>query len=336
VRRRLLLAFERAERETDLARQQELLTFVIVGGGPTGVELAGQIGELARTTLPSDYRSADTGSARILLVELADRVLPTFPIRLSRHAGRALERLGVTLLLGSKIVDVRPDGVAIEHATGDRRSVQSRTVVWAAGVVGAELAESLAAATGAALERGRRVAVGPDLTVRGHPEIFAIGDMAQVHDPAGSPVALPGVAPVAMQEGRYAAQAIQDRLRGIVRHPPFKYRDKGELATIGRAKAVAVIGRVELGGLPAWLAWLVVHLFYLVGLQNRLVVLVRWAFSYVTRTGGVRLVVPEPMSHPERSTPCPSPSDAETSHPSPHSAGIPSGSSSSSTSAWAS
>jgi NADH:quinone reductase (non-electrogenic) len=160
--------------------------------------------------------------------------------------------------------------------------------------------------------------------VAGHPEIMAIGDMAQVHDAAGAPVALPGLAPVAMQQGRYAALAIQDRLLCPGRSQPFRYRDMGDLATIGRAKAVAVIARVQLSGLLAWLVWLVVHLFYVVGVQNRLVVLVRWAFSYVTRSGGVRLVAPDPMSPRERSSPWPSPSDAETSRRSPHSAGTPS------------
>jgi NADH dehydrogenase len=336
VRRRIATAFEAAELEPDPERRAAWLTFVIVGAGPTGVELAGQIGELARATLRQEFRAVDTGSARILLVELVERVLPSFPARVSRQAGSALERLGVTLLLGSRIVDVAADGVTLEQASGERRSEQARTVVWAAGVVGAELAEALATAAGAELDRGRRVAVGPDLTIRGHREIMAIGDMAQVHDAAGSPVALPGLAPVAMQQGRYAAQAIRDRLRGAPRSPPFRYVDKGDLATIGRAKAVAVIGRVQLSGVIAWLTWLVVHLFYLVGLQNRLVVLVRWAFSYVTRSGGVRLVAPDPISPTERSTACPSPSDAATSRPSPHSAGTPSGSSSSSTSAWGS
>jgi NADH dehydrogenase len=336
VRRRIATAFEAAELEPDPERRAAWLTFVVVGAGPTGVELAGQIGELAREALRRDFRNADTARARILLVELAERVLPGFPPRLSRQAGRALERLGVTPLLESRIVDVAPDGVALEPAAGERRSVQARTVIWAAGVVGAELARTLGAAAGAAIDRGGRVAVGPDLTVGGHREIMAIGDMASVHDSAGSPLALPGLAPVAMQQGRYAAQAITERLRGAPAPPPFHYRDKGDLATIGRAKAVAQIGRLQLSGMPAWLAWLLVHLFYLVGLQNRLVVLVRWAFSYATRSGGVRLVAPDPQSSTERSLSCPSPSDAATSHPGPRSAGTPSASSSSSTSAWAS
>jgi NADH dehydrogenase len=327
VRRRIATAFEAAELEPDPERRAEWLTFVIVGAGPTGVELAGQIGELARATVRRDFRHADTASARILLVELADRVLPSFPVRLSRRAGRALEALGVTLWLGSQIVDITPDGViAVKEIDRERRSVRARTVMWAAGVVGAEAGTTLAGATGARLDRGARIAVGPDLTVAGHPEIMAIGDMALVHDSAGAPVPLPGVAPVAMQQGRYAARVIRDRLLALGRAQPFRYRNKGDLATIGRAKAVAVIARVQLSGLLAWLVWLVVHLFYLVGLQNRLVVLIRWAFSYFTRSGAVRLVAPDPSSPPERSTPWPSPSDAATSRRSPHSAGAPSAS----------
>jgi NADH dehydrogenase len=335
VRRRIAMAFEAAELEPDPERRAAWLTFVVVGAGPTGVELAGQIGELARTTLRRDFRAVDTGRARILLVERADRVLPSFPARLSRAAARALEQLGVTPLLGSRLLDIVPDGVSLEPADHRRDTLPARTVVWAAGVAGAELAETLAAASGAGLERGRRVAVRTDLTVTGHPEIFVIGDMAQLHDTTGKLVPLPGLAPVAMQQGRYVAQVISDRLRHAPRPRPFRYRDKGDLATIGRAKAVGVIGRhVQVSGLPAWLTWLLVHLFYLVGLQNRLVVLVRWAFSYVTRRGGVRLVAPDPSSPTERSRSWPSPSAAATSHPSPHSAGTPSRSSSSSASAW--
>jgi NADH dehydrogenase len=294
VRRRIATAFEAAELESDPDRRAAWLTFVVAGAGPTGVELAGHVGELARTTLRRDFRDVDTAAARVLLVELAERVLPSFPPRLSRRAGEALERLGVALLVRSRVVDVAPDGVTLEHAGGERRRVEARTVVWAAGVVGVELAETLATAAGAGIARGRRVAVGPDLTVGGHPEIMAIGDMAQVHDAGGRPLALPGLAPVAMQQGRYAARVIRDRLLGAPEPPPFRYLDKGDIATIGRAKAVAVIRRTQLTGLPAWLVWLVVHLFYLVGLQNRLVVLVRWAFSYVTHSGGVRLVAPDP------------------------------------------
>jgi NADH:ubiquinone reductase (H+-translocating) len=278
VRRRIASAFEAAE--LDPEHREGWLTFVVVGGGPTGVELAGQIAELARESLRRDYRGIDTGAARIVLVERNDRLLADFAPSLSARTARDLQRLGVSLVLGAGIVDVDSDCVTLE----DGRTFSARTVVWAAGVVAADLAATLADVTGAELARGGRIAVGPDLTVAGHPEIMALGDMAQVHDARGVPVPLPGIAPVAMQQGRYAAE----RVRGA--RGPFRYRDKGKLATIGRAKAVADLGRVRLSGLPAWLMWLGVHLFYLIGLQNRLVVMVRWTFSYLTRAGGERLV----------------------------------------------
>jgi NADH:ubiquinone reductase (H+-translocating) len=288
VRRRILTAFEAAEVEPDAARRAAWLTFVVVGGGPTGVELAGQIAEIARDTLRRDFRTIDTRAARILLVEVADRVLPGFPPRLSARAARALERLGVSPLVGRKVVGIDEESVTIA-AAGEGERVPARTVIWAAGVVASELATALAAETGAELDRAGRVAVGPDLTLPAHPEVLAIGDMVQVHDVRGHPVPLPGLAPVAMQQGRHAARAIHDRLRG--KEPPsFRYRDKGNLATIGRASAVADIKGLQLSGLLAWLTWLFVHLFYLIGLQNRLLVFIRWTFSFVTRGRGARLI----------------------------------------------
>jgi NADH dehydrogenase len=288
VRRRILLAFEAAEVEEDAARRSAWLTFVVVGGGPTGVELAGQIGEIARETLRRDFRSIDPGSARILLVETADRVLPQFPPRLSVRAAESLERLGVTPLVGRTVVGIDGESVTI-GGEGEDEIVPARTVVWAAGVVASELAAALARESGTALDRAGRLAVGPDLTVPGHPEVIALGDMVQVLDAEGRPVELPGLAPVAMQQGRYAARAIRERLRG--RTPaPFRYRDKGNLATIGRAKAVADVKGLQLSGLLAWLTWLFVHLFYLIGLQNRLLVFIRWTFSFVTRGRGARLI----------------------------------------------
>jgi len=289
VRRRILTAFEAAEVEPDAERRAAWLTFVVVGGGPTGVELAGQIAEIARDTLRRDFRTIDTRAARILLVEVADRVLPGFPPRLSARAARALERLGVSPLVGRKVVGIDAESVTIAAAAGEGERVPARTVIWAAGVVASELATALAAETGAELDRAGRVAVGPDLTLPAHPEVLAIGDMVQVHDAHGNPVPLPGLAPVAMQQGRHAARAIHDRLRG--KEPPsFRYRDKGNLATIGRASAVADIKGLQLSGLPAWLTWLFVHLFYLIGLQNRLLVFIRWTFSFVTRGRGARLI----------------------------------------------
>jgi NADH:ubiquinone reductase (H+-translocating) len=289
VRRRILTAFEAAEVEPDPDRRSAWLTFVVVGAGPTGVELAGQIAEIARDTLRRDFRTIDTRAARIVLVEMAARVLPLFPIRLSTRAARALEGLGVTPLLGRKVVMIDEESVTISAGNEESERLPARTVVWAAGVVASELAAALAAESGAELDRAGRVAVGPDLTLPGHPEVMALGDMVQVHDAEGRPVPLPGLAPVAMQQGRYAARAIRHRVHG--KQPtPFRYRDKGNLATIGRAKAVADIKGLQLSGLLAWLTWLFVHLFYLIGLQNRLLVFIRWTFSFITRGRGSRLI----------------------------------------------
>jgi NADH dehydrogenase len=289
VRRRILTAFERAELEPDPARREAWLTFVVVGAGPTGVELAGQIAEIARDTLRSDFRAIDTSAARILLVEIADRVLTGFPPRLSAKAARQLEELGVTPRTGHEVIDVEGDAVTLADASGATERIAARTVVWAAGVVASPLAARLAEEAGARLDRAGRIAVGPDLTLRGHPEVFALGDMVVVHDAAGNAAPLPGVAPVAIQQGRYAADAIRARLDGRA-VAPFRYRDKGNLATIGRAKAVADVKGLQLSGLVAWVTWLVVHLFYLVGFQNRALVLMRWAFSFVTRGRGARLI----------------------------------------------
>lgn len=298
VRRRILTAFEAAEVEADPDRRAAWLTFVVVGAGPTGVELAGQIGEMARDTLRRDFRSIDTRSARIVLVEMADRVLPGFPPGLSARAGRALERLGVTPLVGRKVVEIDRGSVTIGSNGGGTEQLPARTVVWAAGVVASELAASLAAGSGAELDRAGRVAVGPDLTLPGHSEVIVIGDMVSVHDRAGDVVPLPGLAPVAMQQGRYAARAVRTRLGGA-EPPPFRYRDKGNLATIGRAKAVADIKGLHLSGFLAWATWLFIHLFYLIGLQNRLLVFIRWVFSFVTRGRGTRLITAQAVTAPE-------------------------------------
>ncbi len=293
VRRRILRAFEAAEYEADADRRAAWLTFVVVGGGPTGVEMAGQIGEIARDTLRRDFRSVDTRSARILLVEMADRLLQDFPPRLSDRAARSLEQLGVTPLTGHRVVGIDGHSVSVAAADGEPDVVPARTVIWAAGVVASELAALLAAESGAELDRAGRVAVGPDLTLPGHPEVIALGDMVRVHDADGHVVPFPGLAPVAMQQGRYAARAIRDRLRG--REPrPFHYRDKGNLATIGRKRAVADIKGLQLSGPLAWLTWLFVHLFYLIGFQNRLLVFIRWTVSFVTHGRGARLITGMP------------------------------------------
>jgi NADH dehydrogenase len=295
VRRRILGAFEAADSEQDPARRAAWLTFVIVGAGPTGVELAGQIGEIARHSLRKDFRDVDTGDARILLVETADRVLPPFPPRLSERAGRALERLGVTLLTSHTVVDIEAASLTLTDGNGVTEQIASRTVIWAAGVVASELATRLDEATGSGVDRAGRIAVGPDLTLPGHPEVIALGDMALVHDADGKAIPLPGVAPVAMQQGRYAARAIRDRLEQ--RQPkPFRYRDKGNLATIGRAKAVADIKGLQLSGFIAWFTWLFVHLFYLIGLQNRLIVFIRWTWSFASHGRGARLITTQAIT----------------------------------------
>jgi NADH:ubiquinone reductase (H+-translocating) len=289
IRSRILSAFEAAEVEPDDERRRSWLTFVVVGGGPTGVEMAGQIAELAREGLRRDFRSVDTRAARVLLVETVDRVLPSFPPSLSHKAERALETLGVTPLLGHTVVDVRPDSVSIRSAAGTTEDVPAHTIIWAAGVTASPLATALATAAGAQIDRAGRLAVTPELTVPGHPEVFAIGDMITVLQSDGPSLSFPGVSPVAMQQGRHVARAIRRRLRGRSKGP-FRYFNKGDLATIGRLNAVADLRGIRLSGFLGWLIWLVVHLYYLVGFQNRLLVVTRWTFSFITRGRGARLI----------------------------------------------
>ena len=289
VRSRLLAAFEAAEAEPAAAARAAWLTFVVVGGGATGVEMAGQIAELARDTLRRDFRTIDPRRARILLVEAADRVLTSFPPSLSAKAERSLQRLGVTVLTGRAVIGIDAAGVTIDGRDGGAERIASRAIVWAAGVSASGLAGRLADLTGAERDGAGRVIVESDLTLPGHPEVFAIGDMVRVRDAGGQPVVLPGVAPVAMQQGRHAARVVRARLRGS-QHAAFRYRDKGNLATIGRAAAVADVKGVRLSGFLAWAAWLVVHLWYLIGFQNRLLVLIRWSFSFATHGRGARLI----------------------------------------------
>jgi NADH dehydrogenase len=289
IRRRILVAFEAAEVEPDEERRRSWLTFVVVGGGPTGVEMAGQIAELAQDTLRRDFRSIDPGTARVLLVEALDRVLMSFPVSLSRKAVQSLEKLGATPLVDHTVVDVGPGSVEIRGPGGETERVGTHTVVWAAGVAASELAGALARAAGQDVDRAGRVTVGPDLTLPGHTEVFALGDMIRVQAPDGTDEALPGLAPVAMQEGRYAARVIAKRAHGEA-SPPFHYRDKGNLATIGRSKAVADVKGIHFSGFLAWVVWLIVHLFYLVGFQNRLLVLLRWTISFLTHGRGARLI----------------------------------------------
>src|SRR5918999_57682 len=289
TRARILSAFEAAESEPDPDARRALLTFVVVGAGPTGVEMAGQIAELARGTLRGEFRSIDPARARVLLIETADRVLTTFPPSLSRKAARSLASLGVTLLLERTVVDIDEDSVTVAAPEGSTERIAARNAIWAAGVEASRLASRLAELSGAELERAGRVTVEPDLTLPGHPEVLALGDMVRVRSRDGGVQELLGVAPVAMQQGRYAAKLVRARLSG---HPigPFRYLDKGNLATIGRARAVADLHAIRLSGFPAWAAWLVVHLWFLVGFQNRVIVFIRWFISFVTYGRGTRLI----------------------------------------------
>jgi len=289
LRARLLGAFEEAELQRDAERRRALLTFVVVGAGPTGVEMAGQIAELARDTLRNEFHEIDPGEGRVLLVEMGDRVLSTFPPSLSRRAQRALERLGVTPMLRHTVVGIDAESVTIEAAGAEAERIAAHNVIWAAGVTASALGANLAEQTGADLDRAGRILVEPDLTLPGHPEVLTIGDMVRVREADGSARIFPGVAPVAMQQGRYAAKAVRARLEG--RTPgPFHYLDKGNLATIGRARAVADLHFLRLSGFPAWLTWLLVHIWYLIGFQNRMLVLVRWIYSFLTRGRGARLI----------------------------------------------
>jgi NADH dehydrogenase len=273
IRRRVLLAFEAAERETDPDAQQALLTFVIVGAGPTGAELAGALSEIARQTMLRDFRRINPSSARVILVEGKDRVLPVYPPSLSEKARKQLERLGVEVITNAVVTSLSSREVCI----GDR-TIPTRTVLWAAGVEASPLARSL----GVPLDRAGRVIVNDDLTIPNHEDVYVIGDLAAVHN-------VPGVAPAAIQEGVHAAQNIKRAIAGKPR-AKFRYRDKGSLATIGRAAAVADFEFLRLSGFIAWFAWLAIHIFFLIGFRNRFLVITQWAWAYVTYQRGARLI----------------------------------------------
>jgi NADH:ubiquinone reductase (H+-translocating) len=279
IRSRVLVAFENAETCRDAALQSQFLTFVVVGGGPTGVELAGALGEMARFTLTKEFRHIDFGKVRILLVEGAPRLLAAFTPAHSAKAAKVLEGLGVQVRLGVHVTDITADGISI-----GAEFIAAKTVLWAAGVH----ASSLAAKLGGALDKAGRLAVEPDLSIPGHPEVFAAGDMAQVKKKDGTPV--PGMAPAALQEGKYLGRLIKGELRGVPRKP-FRYLDKGQMATIGRSQAVLESGWLQLSGFPAWLAWVVIHIFYLTGLRNRVFVVFSWAWSWFNFNTGARLIV---------------------------------------------
>jgi NADH dehydrogenase len=253
----------------------------------TGVELAGALGEIARHTLRSEFRAIDPSDARILLLEGGPRVLPTYPPELSAKARKALAALGVDVAVDTSVTDVSEAAVTVSRA-GAPETIEARTILWAAGVAASPLAAALASATGAKTDRAGRIAVNPDLTLPGHPEIFVLGDMAALTDDAGRP--LPGVAPVAMQQGRYVARVLAARLAGRPPSAPFRYRDRGSMATIGRGRAVADLGFLRIAGYPAWLAWLFIHLMYLVQFGNRVLTLVQWAWNYVTWNRSARLI----------------------------------------------
>jgi NADH:ubiquinone reductase (H+-translocating) len=288
MRHKILYAFEAAERDPDSARRRAWLTFVIVGGGPTGVELAGALAEIARDTLRHDFRSIHPEESRIILLEGSPHVLPSYPEKLSVDAEKSLIKLGVLPRTNVRVTAIDQESVTLN--SGER--IATRTVLWAAGVAPSDFGKVLASevsksgSAGGFLNRHGQVLVAPDLTVPGHPEIFVIGDLAYLEQDGK---ALPGVAPVAMQEGRYAAEVILDRLRGVTRGP-FHYHDKGSLAVIGRAAGVADLGRLQFGGMLAWLAWLFIHLMYLVQFRNRLIVFIRWGFQYVSFDRGARLI----------------------------------------------
>ncbi len=278
MRRRILMAFEKAERETDEARRRQLLTFVIVGGGPTGVELAGAIAEISKQVMVSDFRAIDPREARIILVEAGPRILPTYPNDLSARAESDLRRLGVEVWTGRFVTAIDATGVTVAD-----QHVPSATTLWAAGVRASSLAKSL----GTELDRAGRVVANPDLSVPGHPNVSVIGDLCALKDESGKQ--LPGVAPVAIQQGRHVVRNIALACRGQ-KGEPFRYRDRGSLATIGRAAAVADLGFVKFSGFMAWLAWLFVHIFFLIGYRNRFVVLFEWAWAYFTFQRAARLI----------------------------------------------
>ncbi len=298
IRRRILIAFEAAEREADPDRRREWMTFVLVGGGPTGVELAGALGEIARQSLRHDFRSIHPEDARIVLVEAMDRILPPYPPDRSASAQRQLERLGVTVRTKTRVIDIDERQVRVVSADGEE-TIPARTVLWAAGVTASTFARTVAKAAGAETDRAGRVLVGPDLTLPGHPEIFVVGDAAVEPWKEGKPT--PGVAQGAMQGGSYAAAVIRRRVLGRP-YEPFRYSDRGDVAVIGRLSGVTNIGWLgpfgRQGGFTAWLLWLGIHVTYLIGYANRLVVVVRWGWTFLTHGRSTRLITGQALLPP--------------------------------------
>jgi NADH dehydrogenase len=286
MRRRIFTAFEAAEKETDVVKRRAFLTFVVVGGGPTGVELAGAIAELARKTLKEDFRNIDTSETRVLLLEGLDRVLPPFAPELSQTAAESLAALGVEVQTKTLVTNIEDDIVTVKQ--GDEvKTIAARTVLWAAGVSASPMGKVLMAKTQAECDRAGRVIVEQDLSIKGYPNIFVIGDLANFCHQNGKP--LPGVAPVAMQEGEYVAKLIQNRLLGEAT-PPFNYVDVGSLAMIGQHSAVVDLGFIKIRGFLAWLFWLFIHIYFLIEFDNKLVVMIQWMWSYFTRNRRARLI----------------------------------------------
>ncbi len=288
IRTRVLLAFERAEKETDPEERRANLAFIVVGGGPTGVELAGALGEISRDTLRKDFRSINPAEANIFLIEGSGRLLPPYPEKLSHAAEKALIGLGVQTRVGAMVTQIDAEGVTVKAGDSETR-IKSKTVLWAAGVQASPLGKLLAERTGVATDRVGRVKVAPDLSIPGHPEVLVIGDLAYLEQD-GKPV--PGVAPTAMQMGRYAADLIGKRQRAEA-VKPFRYWNKGSVATIGRNRAVAEIGPFQFSGHLAWLTWLFIHLLYIVGFENRIQIAFQWAYDYFTFNRGARLITGE-------------------------------------------
>ncbi|MBD2627296.1 NAD(P)/FAD-dependent oxidoreductase [Trichormus variabilis] len=286
MRHRIFMAFEAAEKESDPVQRQAWLTFVIVGGGPTGVELAGAIAELATKTLKEDFRNIDTSEARILLLEGMDRILPPFAPELSQEAETSLTQLGVNVQTKTLVTNIANDIVTIKQGD-DVKEIAAKTVLWAAGVKASAMGKVLTERTGAESDRAGRVIVEPDLSIKGHPNIFVVGDLANFAHQNNKP--LPGVAPVAMQEGEYVAKLIQKRLKGETL-PQFNYVDRGSLAMIGQHAAVVDLGFIKLKGFLAWFVWLFIHIYFLIEFDNKLVVMIQWVWNYFTRNRGARLI----------------------------------------------
>jgi NADH dehydrogenase len=294
MRRRIFMAFEAAEKESDPAKRRALLTFVIVGGGPTGVELAGAIAELATQTLKEDFRNIDTSETKVLLLEGLDRVLPPFAPELSQEAQASLEALGVDVQTKTLVTNIENDIVTIKQ--GDEvKTIASKTVLWAAGVKASAMGKVLMDKTGAECDRAGRVIVEPDLSIKGHSNIFVVGDLANFAHQNGKP--LPGVAPVAMQEGEYVAKLVQKRIKGE-NLPQFNYVDRGSLAMIGQHAAVVDLGFIKLKGFLAWFFWLFIHIYFLIEFDNKLVVMIQWVWNYFTRNRGARLITGKEMVKP--------------------------------------